>query len=75
MRADASALEESRRQRLMEHMTAEEQEKKEEDKRQRQSKLNPRGFVGDLYRNSSSKMDLGEQLRRGRQGLQRLEVD
>lgn len=75
MRADASALEESRRQRLMEHMTAEEQEKKEEDKRQRQSKLNSRGFVGDLYRNSSSKMDLGEQLRRGRQGLQRLEVD
>ena len=75
MRADASALEDSRRQRLMEHMTAEEQEKKEEDKRQRQSKSNPRGFVSDLYRSSSTKMDLGEQLRRGRQGLQRLEAD
>ena len=75
MRANASALEDSRRQRLMEHVTAEEQEREEENKRQRQSKLNPKGFVSDLYRKTSNHMDLGEQLRRGRQGLQRLEAD
>ena len=75
MRADAAALEDSRRQRIVEHATADEREKELEKQRQMKSKTGPRGFVGDLYRSSSSKMDLGEHLRRGRQGLQKLEVD
>ena len=75
MRADAAALEDNRKRRIVEHATAEEKEKEEEEQWQKKLKTNPRGFVGDLYRSSSNKIDLSGQLRRGRQGLQRLEAE
>ena len=70
MRTDALALEDSRRQRVLNDTV---NDRLEEENSRHQKKDN--GFLGDLYRMSTNNIELGDRLRQGRQGLQRIEAD